>query len=75
MGLSYTDAVLLVGGRNNRTVVALDRLTGGALLAAPVAGGGFVLNLFEAKGELHRGRRPARGTARPTGVFADVVAV
>lgn len=52
VGLSYADAVLLMGGRNNRTVAALDRLAGGALLAASVVSGGFALNLFEAKGEL-----------------------
>src|SRR5712691_2002912 len=41
-----------MGGRNNRIVAALDRLTGGALLAASVVSGGWGLNLFEAKGEL-----------------------
>jgi hypothetical protein len=54
MGLSYADAVRLMGGRDSRIVTALDRLTGGLLLAASVTGSGFVLNLFEAKGELAR---------------------
>lgn len=44
MGLSYADAVVLMGGQKNRTVAALDRATGGLLLAASVVGGGFVLN-------------------------------
>ena len=52
MGLSYADAVRLMGGRESRTVAALDRLTGGLLLAASAAGGGFALSLFNAKGEL-----------------------
>ena len=54
MGLSYADAVHLMGGRESRVVGALDRLTGGLLLAASAAGAGFVLALFEAKGELAR---------------------
>jgi hypothetical protein len=54
VGLSYADAVLLMGGRESRTVTALDRLSGGALLAASAAGGGFALSLFEAKGEMAR---------------------
>src|ERR1700691_1029542 len=52
VGLSYADAVLLMGGRNSRTIAALDRLTGGLLLAASAAGGGFALSLFDAKSEL-----------------------
>ena len=54
MGLSYADAVRLMGGRESRTVAALDRLTGGLLLAASAAGAGFALSLFNAKGELAR---------------------
>jgi hypothetical protein len=54
VGLSYADAVRLMGGRESRTVAALDRLTGGLLLAASAAGSGFALGLFEAKGELAR---------------------
>lgn len=54
MGFCYTDAVLLMGGRNSRTVATLDRLTGGLLLAASAAGAGFALSLFEGKGELAR---------------------
>lgn len=52
MGLSYADAVRLMGGRDSRTVAALDRLTGGLLLAGTAVGAGFALSLFEAKGEL-----------------------
>ena len=51
--LCYADAVTLLGG-HGRVVAALDRLTGGLLLAASAAGGGFVLSLFDAKGELAR---------------------
>ena len=47
-------AHLLMGGRSNRTVAALDRLTGGLLLAASAAGVGFAVSLFEAKHELAR---------------------
>jgi hypothetical protein len=54
VGLSYADAVHLMGGRESRTVAALDRLTGGLLLAASAAGAGFALSLFNAKGELAR---------------------
>jgi hypothetical protein len=43
-----------MGGRESRTVAALDRLTGGLLLAASAAGAGFALSLFNAKGELAR---------------------
>ena len=52
--MSYADAVLLMGGRDSRTVAALDRLAGGLLLAVSAAGTGFALSLFEAKGELAR---------------------
>jgi hypothetical protein len=54
MGLSYADAVVLAGGRNSRTVAALDHLTGGVLLAAAATGAGFALSLFDAKSELAR---------------------
>jgi hypothetical protein len=54
MGLSYADAVQLMGGRESRIVGVLDRLTGGLLLAASAGGAGFALSLFEAKGELAR---------------------
>jgi hypothetical protein len=53
-GLSYVDAVKLLGGRENRTVAALDRLVGGLLLVASAAGAGFALSLFDAKSELAR---------------------
>src|SRR5262245_42491227 len=52
VGLSYADAVRLLGGRQSRTVAALDRLAGGLLLVASAAGSGFALSLFEAKGEV-----------------------
>lgn len=54
VGLSYADAVRLMGGRDSKTVAALDSLTGGLLLAASAAGGGFALSLLGAKGELAR---------------------
>lgn len=54
VGLSYADAVRLLGGRQSRTVTALDHLAGGLLLVASAAGSGFALSLFEAKGELAR---------------------
>jgi hypothetical protein len=53
-GLCYGDAVTLLGGNGNKTVAALDRLMGGLLLAASAGGSGFVVNLFDAKGELAR---------------------
>ncbi|MGP3920124.1 NACHT domain-containing protein [Nonomuraea sp. 10N515B] len=53
-GLSYADAVKLLGGSNTGLVAALDRLTGGVLLAATGGGSEFVLSLFDAKGELAR---------------------
>ncbi|MGH3772201.1 MAG: NACHT domain-containing protein [Pseudonocardiaceae bacterium] len=53
-GVSYTDAVTLLGGRENRTVAALDRLVGGLLLVASAAGAGFALSLFDPKSELAR---------------------
>ena len=53
-GLSYADAVRLLGGREDRTVAALDRLAGGLLLVASAAGAGFALSLFDPKSELAR---------------------
>lgn len=50
--LSYADAVKLLGGADSKLVKALDRLTGGLLLAVSGGGSVFVLNLFDAKGEL-----------------------
>ncbi|HZN19658.1 MAG TPA: hypothetical protein VFB84_15975 [Micromonosporaceae bacterium] len=52
--LSYSDAVKLLGGRNDKTVHAIDRLTGGLLLVASAAGGGFVPNLFDPAARLAR---------------------
>jgi len=50
-GLSYADAVTLLGGRS-RTVATLDRLLGGVLLAAGAAGAPLALTLFDPKNEL-----------------------
>ena len=44
----------LLGGRDSRTVAALDRLAGGFLLAASGSGSGLALSLFGAKDELVR---------------------
>lgn len=49
--LSYADAVKLLGGTDSRVVAALDRLTGGLLLAATGGGSVLALNLFDAEGE------------------------
>ncbi|MEV0125127.1 hypothetical protein AB0I16_26930 [Streptomyces sp. NPDC050703] len=54
MGLSYQDAVRLLGGREDATVAALDRLTGGLLLASTATGAGFAAGLFDVRGELSR---------------------
>ena len=54
MGLSYADAVKLMGGRDSGVVAALDHLMGGILLAGAAASWGLALSLFEAKGELAR---------------------
>jgi hypothetical protein len=51
---SYADAVRLLGGNGNPVVAALDRLTGGLLLAATGGGSELALSLFDAKGELAR---------------------
>lgn len=55
VGLSYADAVRLMGGRDSKTVAALDSLTGGLLLAASAAGVGFALSLLGAKSLLIKG--------------------
>ncbi|NEA28512.1 NACHT domain-containing protein [Actinomadura bangladeshensis] len=51
---SYADAVRLLGGSGSPVVAALDRLTGGLLLAATGGGSQLALSLFDAKGELAR---------------------
>src|SRR6202034_1203733 len=51
-GLSYSDAVKLLGGADSRLVAALNRLTGGMLLAATGGTAAFVINLFDVRGEL-----------------------
>ena len=53
-GLSYADAVRLLGGREDRMVAALDRAAGGLLLVASAVGAGFTLSLFDPKSELAR---------------------
>jgi hypothetical protein len=53
-GLSFADAVTLLGGSTSRTVAALDRLAGGMLLAASATGVGFAATLFDPKLELAR---------------------
>jgi NACHT N-terminal Helical domain 7 len=50
-GLSFRDAVTLLGGQS-RTVAVLDRLTGGLLLAATAGGSSFAISLFDPKKEL-----------------------
>ena len=52
--LSYADAVKLLGGGDKGIVSALDKLTGGLLLAATGGGASFVLSLFDVQGELAR---------------------
>lgn len=52
-GLTYADAVRVLGG-SDRTVSALDRVTGGLLLAASAAGAGFALGLFDPAAHLAR---------------------
>ncbi|MFB4308812.1 NACHT domain-containing protein [Actinomadura sp. GTD37] len=53
-GLSYADAVKLLGAPENKTVKALDMLTGGILLGTSASGSTLALSLFGAKGELFR---------------------
>jgi hypothetical protein len=50
----YADAVRLLGGRDDKTVAALDRVTDGLLLAASAAGAGFALSLFDPASQLVR---------------------
>jgi hypothetical protein len=53
-GLSYADAVRLLGGQDSKVVAVLDRLCGGLLLAVSASGGGFALSLLGARSELAR---------------------
>jgi hypothetical protein len=53
-GLSYADAVRLLGGQDSKVVAVLDRLCGGLLLAVSAGGGGFALSLLGARSELAR---------------------
>lgn len=50
-GLSYKDAVKILGGKSP-VVETLDRLMGGILLTATAGGSELALSLFDAKGEL-----------------------
>jgi len=53
--LSYADAVrVLDGGAPNKVVTALDRLSGGALLALSATGSTLALSLFDARSEFFR---------------------
>ncbi|MFD1045033.1 hypothetical protein ACFQ1S_05200, partial [Kibdelosporangium lantanae] len=53
-GLSYAEAVKILSGRDDRIISALDRLAGGALLAASATGVTFALSLFDPKSDLVR---------------------
>lgn len=53
-GLSYADAVRLLGGSEARVAQALDQLTGGLLLAGSASGVGFAASLFDPAGKLAR---------------------
>jgi hypothetical protein len=52
-GLSYADAVRLLGGKDSKIVTALEKITGGILLGAAV-GVPALLGWFEAKAEFAR---------------------
>ncbi len=52
-GLSYGDAVRLLGGKDSRIVAALDKITGGFLLGAAI-GVPALLGWFEARAEFAR---------------------
>jgi hypothetical protein len=68
-GLSFADAVALLGGRS-RLVEVADRLTGGLLLAASASGSGLVMTLFDPKNELSKvgGDLVAAGLERVRGL-------
>ena len=51
-GLSYADAVKLLGGADRRLIAAFNQLTGGALSAATGGTVELLINLFDVKGEL-----------------------
>jgi NACHT N-terminal Helical domain 7 len=53
-GLTYVDAVKLLGGSGSKVVAAIDKLAGGILLAASPGTAGITLGLFEAKNEFIR---------------------
>ena len=59
--LSYADAVKLLGGADKGIVSALNKLTGGLLLATTGGGGQFLLSLFDVQGELARLNRELVG--------------
>jgi hypothetical protein len=51
-GLSYVEAVKLLGGSQDKILTALDRLTGGILLDVPGHRGNFAFSLFEPASKL-----------------------
>lgn len=53
-GLTYVDAVKLLGGSGSKVLTAIDKLAGGFLLAASPSTAGITLGLFEAKSEFIR---------------------
>lgn len=50
-GLSYRDAARVLGDESNTVLTALDKMLGGLLLGATVAGNPLAISLFEAKNE------------------------
>ena len=51
-GLSYKDAVRILGGEQNTVIAALDKVFGGLLLVTAATGNPGALTLLEAKNEL-----------------------
>lgn len=52
--LCYADAVKLLDGGDKGIIAALDKLTGGLLLAGTGGGGHLLLSMFDVQGELGR---------------------
>lgn len=50
-GLTYADAVRLLGGDDSKVVAAIDKLAGGILLAAAPGVVGVALNMFDLKSD------------------------
>ncbi|ANN18232.1 hypothetical protein SD37_23045 [Amycolatopsis orientalis] len=53
-GLSFRDAVRMLGGTDSKIIAALEKMTGGAMLTAAAGGADFLLGLFGPKAELAR---------------------